>query len=719
VTEVVRSGDVARLSEDPFDGPGEARRAARAVDWAATPLGAAATWPATLQAIVRLSMWSPTPIAIWALPELTLVHNEAYLPVLGARAPWAMGRPGREVWSEVWDALAPELERVVRTGEPVRFEDRPYVLRRNGHDELAYFTFTLAPIRDEQGRTLGVFNVCEETTPLHEHVAHLRTEEALRASEERQAFLLSLSDALRPLRDPVEIQHCAARLVGEHLRATRALYAEIVDEHEAVIARDWVDGVPSASGRYPLTIFGSELAALLRAGPLVIADVERDPRLSEESRDAYRALGVAASMARSLVKRGRWVASFSVQSRTPRSWTASELALLEEVAERTWAAVDRARAESAVREADQRKSEFLAVLSHELRNPLAPIRSSLYLLDRAAPGSELAARARAVLDRQTRHLARLVDDLLDVTRITRGKVELFRSRLDLRDVVRKTTDDLRSTFEERGVALRIEPAGEAAWVNGDGVRLAQALANLLQNAAKFTPAGGTVTVSLAVAGGKATVSIRDTGEGMEPDVVERMFEPFEQAAQGLARTRGGLGLGLALVKGFVELHGGTVHAASRGLGAGAEFTIDLPLAEPAPALAGRPGAAPVPATARDVLVVEDSVDQGRTLADVLRLLGHRARLALDGGSGLALARERRPDVVLCDIGLPDMSGYEVARTLRMDPALAGIQLVALTGYAQPEDRQRALDAGFDVHLPKPPSLEQLEELLRAPAAPRG
>ena len=823
-------------SETPFAGPGEACRLARAVRWDETPLGPPDRWPAALRGLVRTAMATPVPIALWAGPDFTLVHNDAYAPILGAKVTWAMGRPGREVWAEVWESLAPEFERVVATGLAVRYEDRPYVLRRSGREETGYFSFTLAPVFADDGRIVAIFNPCEETTPAVSTLGRLA---------QKQAFLLQLADALRPLGDADEIQFTAARLLGEHVGASRVLYSEIVDEHDLVVSRDWTDGAPSLVGRYPLSVFGEEPPELLRRGNLVIEDVETDPRLSDRARSAFRAMGATASMIASLVKEGRWVATLGVHSAVRRAWTPVELSLLEEVTERTWATVERARAEAAAREsrqqlaavidqlpvaagmldmrgrfaisnaalrvftlptlpsgdpdqqsrwsgkdelgrplpperwpgaralrgetvspgvemtfrpeggrelhtivsavplrgpdgaqtgaivavqdvtrlktaeeelrlANQQKADFLAVLSHELRNPLAPIRNGLYLLSRPNARPEQAARALEVLDRQTRHLTRLIDDLLDVTRISRGKVELQRSRLDLRDVVRKTTDDLRSIFDERGVALRVQHAAGPAWVSGDAVRLEQALANLLQNAVKFTPGGGTVTVVLSAAHGRATLSVRDTGEGMEPREVERMFEPFAQAAQSAARTRGGLGLGLALVKGFVELHGGTVRASSPGPGRGAEFTVELPLADPVqPRAAGEdadPGASAGPPL--DVVVIEDNPDAGRTLADVLQLQGHRVRVALDGRAGLALVHERRPDLVLCDIGLPDMSGYEVARTLRAETAAAGIFLVALTGYAQPEDRVRAAEAGFDAHLAKPPSPERLAELLR-------
>jgi PAS domain S-box-containing protein len=371
---------------------------------------------------------------------------------------------------------------------------------------------------------------------------------------------------------------------------------------------------------------------------------------------------------------------------------------------------ERKRAEEALREEDRRKAEFLAVLSHELRNPLAPIRNSIFLLERSAPGSKHSTHAKEVIRRQTEHLTRLVDDLLDVTRISRGKILLTRTRVDLRDIVRRTADDLRSLFAQADVDLRVDDASGPVWITADPARITQVLGNLLQNAVKFTPAGGSATVTPAAKGDHAELRVRDTGVGMEPQKIELMFAPFVQAEMTLARTKGGLGLGLPLVKGLVELHGGTVSARSEGLGCGAEFIVRLPLSDIA-AETGREGREAAGARPRTVLVVEDNVDAGQTLAEILELQGHHARLARDGQSGIKLAREMHPDVVLCDIGLPDIDGYEVARTLRRDEDLRGTRLVALSGYAQPEDREMAHDAGFDAHIAKPPDIDELAELL--------
>ncbi|HEU4385057.1 MAG TPA: transporter substrate-binding domain-containing protein [Anaeromyxobacteraceae bacterium] len=370
-------------------------------------------------------------------------------------------------------------------------------------------------------------------------------------------------------------------------------------------------------------------------------------------------------------------------------------------------------------EADQRKSEFLAMLSHELRNPLAPIRNSVYLLDHAPAGGEQGARARDVIRRQTRHLTRLVDDLLDVTRISQGKIELRRFRIDARGVVSRSCDDHRSVFDQHGVALSVAVPGAPVWIEADATRIAQVVGNLLQNAAKYTPEGGSATVSVAATAGLAEIRVADDGVGIAPDLLPHVFEPFVQHQAGLERAQGGLGLGLALVKGFAELHGGSVRAASGGPSRGSEFVVTLPLA---PA-GDRTGAAPVPAAAsaapRLVLVVEDYLDSAQALADVLALHGHDVHIATNGRAGAARARELKPDVVLCDIGLPDMNGYEIARALRSDRELRSTFLIALSGYAQAEDTRRAAEAGFDAHLAKPADVEELAALVaRAPLRTR-
>jgi PAS domain S-box-containing protein len=371
------------------------------------------------------------------------------------------------------------------------------------------------------------------------------------------------------------------------------------------------------------------------------------------------------------------------------------------------------RIEEALREADRRKNDFIATLSHELRNPLSPIRNSIYVLEHADPGGDQAKRALAVIDRQSGRLARLVDDLLDVTGITRNKIQLQLQTLDLNDLVRQTIEDQRSLFEKAEVNIELHPAPGPVRVNGDWNRLAQVVDNLLQNAAKFTGRGGATSVTVRVDGAdeRAVIQVADTGMGMAPDLVSRLFQPFSQADSTLDRGKGGLGLGLALVKGLVELHGGAVTAHSDGLGkGGSEFIVRLPMAREQNA-APRPGHSAT-GSGRRVLIIEDNIDAADSLREVLEFSEHKVEVAYNGPEGIAKAREFCPDVVLCDIGLPGMDGYEVAQVFRADAALKDAHLVALSGYVQPEDLRRSSEAGFERHLAKPPSIAKLEELLK-------
>lgn len=368
-----------------------------------------------------------------------------------------------------------------------------------------------------------------------------------------------------------------------------------------------------------------------------------------------------------------------------------------------------ARADASLRDAERRKDELLAALSHELRNPLLPIRNSLYVVEHTPPGDARHGAARTVIERQVDHLARLVDDLLDITRITGGKIELRRETVDLTELVGATVEDHRVCFDAAGVALSAELGSEAFWIDADPARIVQILSNVLHNAEKFTPDGGAVTVSLARGGGTAVLRVRDSGAGIPADVLPHVFEPFAQAPQSADRPGGGLGLGLALVRGLVELHGGQAAIASDGPGAGTEVTLALPMvAPPARTRSVDPG----PAFVRHrVLVIDDNIDSTDSLVEVLALLGHDTHGVYTGAAGLVAARTFRPDIVFCDLGLPDLHGYDVARALRADQVLRGPYLVALSGYAQPRDIVEARAAGFDEHLAKPATLPRIRHLV--------
>lgn len=369
---------------------------------------------------------------------------------------------------------------------------------------------------------------------------------------------------------------------------------------------------------------------------------------------------------------------------------------------------DREAAEAALRAANRAKDEFLAMLGHELRNPLSALANAAALLQHAPQRPEVLPMVAGVLQRQVHQMKRLVDDLLEVGRVTAGKIRLVLQPLDLAEAARAAL----ATLAGNGpfLAHRVEVALQPVWVQADGARLEQIIANLMDNALKYTPAGGRIQLTVRPDGADALLQLQDDGQGMSPELVRSAFDLFVQGERGPSRETGGLGIGLTLAQRLAQLHGGAITAASAGPGQGSTFSLRLPAIEaPAPAAAhGGPGGH---AARRSVLVVEDNADAGESLVALLDLLGHAAEWAGLGETGVARATALRPDLVLVDVGLPDIDGYEVARRLRAQPATQGLRLVALTGYGTPEDRERALAAGFDEHLAKPIGLPELEALL--------
>ena len=373
-------------------------------------------------------------------------------------------------------------------------------------------------------------------------------------------------------------------------------------------------------------------------------------------------------------------------------------------------AVERANGrEEALRESNRRKDEFLSMLAHELRNPLAPLAYGIDLLGLPDTDPATLARTREMLNRQLHHMGRIIDDLLDVSRITRGKLTVSLDRLDLAALVRQTVEDRRGTLESAGIGVELDVPNTLVWVTGDPTRLTQLFDNVLDNARKFTSAGGRVSVRLATDAGArdAVVTVRDTGIGIERLLLPHVFDAFAQAEQSLDRSRGGLGLGLAVAKGLIELHGGTISAASDGKDRGAEFTIRLP-SESTPAdVASIVSDMPAVPKPLHVLIVEDNTDSADILRTLLEHHGYRVSVAYNGPAGVSTAKSERPDVVLCDIGLPGMDGYAVADALRQSPETGRARLIAVTGYGRDADKRRALESGFDLHLVKPVNTKQL------------
>ena len=546
--------------------------------------------------------------------------------------------------------------------------------------------------------------------------------ESLRRSEARQAFLLHLSDSLRPLSDPAQVMVQAARALGQHLQANRCQYCEALPDEDTLL---WGPGyetdVSHLEGHIRISDFDPAILTLFRAGGTLVMDDVADRIHDADKLVAFAGAQIRAALAVPLVKDGRLVAVLSLHHASPRHWSDLQVKLAEDVAERTWAAVERARAEVALRqseaslqEADRRKDEFLATLAHELRNPLAPIRNALHLL-RMAPDRVSVERVHGMLDRQVTHMVRLLDELLEVSRISRGVIELQRRRLDLAAVVADAVEGSRPSIEQGQHRLELSMPPEPVYVEGDAMRLAQVLSNLLNNAARYTDPGGRVALVLHKAGGEAVVEVRDSGIGIAPEKMAGLFTMFGQVDRRDPRSQGGLGIGLALAQRLAQMHGGRVLAQSEGPGRGSRFTLLLPLAPDRPGESPheRPAACGHGLQPLRVLVIDDNQDAADSTAMLLGVLGAQPHVAYDGECGLAALKTWRPDLVLLDLGMPGMDGFEVARRIRADADTANLPVIALTGWGQQQDRQRTLAAGFDRHLVKPADPQALQAVLQA------
>jgi PAS domain S-box-containing protein len=667
-----------------------------------------------------------------------------------------------------------------------------------------------------------------------------------RRAEDRTAFLRALADRLRDISDPRAVMAAAAESLGQHLGVGRCGYGEVDSTSSRVtVQRDWTDGtMASAAGMYQLENYGDELVAELRAGRAVrVEDSLADTRIPREAASAHMALGgMRASLVLPLLKRGRFAALLYVHQTSTRRWTDEDEAVVHEVAERTWAAVERARAESALREsdrrfrlmadaapvliwiadtskaciwfnrswleftgrtmdqelgsgwmqgvhpadverylatytasfdgreafsmdyrlrrrdgehrwivnqgvplfegpggafsgyigsciditdrkraedslreADRRKDEFLATLAHELRNPLAPIRQAVRIA-RSPQVTEAQLRwSHDVIERQATHMSLLLGDLLDAARITEGKLELRKENVELAAIIDTAIETARPLLDARRQRLHITMPTWPVALHVDALRLAQVVANLLTNASKYSNPDESVALSASLENEGIVVRVRDSGIGIESSMLARVFDMFSQATSALDRSEGGLGIGLAIVKGIVELHGGSVEAHSAGSGKGSEFIVRLPhsLAAPADASPRFNDAEAAPSgTGLSIVIADDNRDSAESLKMLLELDGHRVRTAHDGAQALELVQTVRPRVALLDIGMPRLNGYEVAAKIREQSWGSSITLVAFTGWGQSQDRQRALDAGFDHHLTKPVDHESVLSLLR-------
>jgi PAS domain S-box-containing protein len=583
--------------------------------------------------------------------------------------------------------------------------------RRDGTHFPTFVTDT--PILDAQGKLKAIIGISVDITD------RKRTEQGLRFLADASVTLASLVDYQSTLQKiaglavPQFADWCAVDIV-ESDGSLRRLAVVHVDPAKVALAEEFHRRYPPD----PAAVHG--LAKVLRSGESDMMSDIPDAMLVQGAKDKehlrlMQMLGFRSYMCVPLKGRGKLVGIITfVSAESERRYSNADLAFAEELARRAAIAIENTQMYTELRDADRRKDEFLATLAHELRNPLAPIRNSLQVLKMPRVDALIAQKSREMMERQVQHLVRLVDDLLDVSRVMRGKIEMRKEWVELASIVARAVETAQPLIEAQRHELAISLPAEPLLLDADPIRLAQVISNLLTNAAKYTEANGTIRLSAQREDDMVVLRVQDTGIGIAPDMLPHIFDLFVQADYAATRSQGGLGIGLTLVKSLVEMHKGTINARSDGLGKGSEFVVRLPLSavkrEQTNEKADAP-TSPASHSGNRILVVDDNKDAADSLALLLRLQGHDVRTAHSGIEALETAATYQPGMIILDIGMPGMDGYEVARRLRQQPHLKNVLLAALTGWGQQEDRRRSAEAGFDYHLVKPPEPKTLENLL--------
>lgn len=579
-----------------------------------------------------------------------------------------IGRPAREAFAELeGQGFFEQLDAVYRTGEPYRADAKLAVLTgEDGGEVLKYLTFIYQPLLDETGTVLGVFCEGVDVTSSMQALAELQRTEAWLQEGLQAAHMVAFEWDL--VAGQLRYSPNAIDVLG-YTSTVRSVGLNTVHPDDLPLLQAAIDRAIESQGSFQMV----HRRIRPDTGALLWTDTRGQVYAAGSQGPAYMR-GVIIDV------------------------------------------TDRVRTEQALREASVRKDEFLAMLAHELRNPLAPIATGSALLARSPDNFDAVRRTSELIERQVRHMSELVDDLLDMSRVTRGLIEIERTLVDLQDVVHHALEQARPLLEARGHTITVETPGAPVVVLGDRTRLVQVLVNLLTNAAKYTPADGKVNVKLERDGTRATMSVQDNGAGMEPSLLPHVFDLFIQGARTPDRSQGGLGIGLALVKAIVALHEGEAWAESEGKGHGSRFAIALPLAagQAQPAEGAAAPQAEVPGLR--ILLTDDNVDAAESLSLLLQFEGHDVRVCYSGGEALEAVRDFTPQVCILDVGLPDMTGLVLARKLRAQESLREALFVALTGYGQPHDRAASAEAGFDHHLVKPVEPEALEALLAGYAA---
>ena len=601
------------------------------------------------------------------------------------------------------------MREVMRTGKPYIGSEVGALLERNGRLVETYWTLIFAPLRDQRGAIDGVIAIGNEVTD------QVVAREEIKRSEARYRNIFDTAavsiweedfSAVKALLD--ELERSGVRDLRRHLAEHPEIVRQAIKMVRILDVNDATLRMYGASDKRQLMqslqavfvpeserAFIDEMLAIAEKKPILSSEVENRTLAG----DKLELLLTIAFPAGDSALRSVLVTLMDI---TPRK--RAERALKEE-------AHARLQLIEKLRESDRHKDEFLATLAHELRNPLAPLQNSLHVLRVGGDKEVSSAPLREMMERQVNHLVRLVDDLLEVSRISRGTFELRRERVEVAAVVRNAVETSEPLIRAARHELLVELPKQQLWLDGDPVRLAQILANLLNNAANYTAAGGRIELHARREGRNVAIAVRDNGAGIAPETLPRLFEMFSRGDRSHRRDQGGLGIGLALARGLVEMHGGTINCTSGGVGKGSEFTVTLPLA----ADQGAQSASEKPVERalghQRILVVDNNRDAAESLGMLLELLGAEARIACDGFEALEMFESCDPAVVLLDIGMPEMDGFEVARRIRADFPERPVVLVALTGWGQEEDRCRTKEAGFDHHLIKPADLGTLQKLL--------
>ena len=559
-----------------------------------------------------------------------------------------------------------------------------------------------------------------------------RTDRERSLAEGRLDVLARVSELIRTRHDPYELSYAVAETVGRHLRVRRCLFNETDVERDLEIVHcDYCDGAESVAGEHRISEYSSITTHDMQLGMTVVnCDSKTDPRTAADYRRSYEQTGERAYVAVPLLREGNWVASLWASDDQPRRWTKEEVSLLQTAAERTWTAIEKLHAEAererllyseqeardAAEKANQLKDEFLATLSHELRNPLNVILgySELLLRMPEIEGSPRLIKMGEALRRNAQSQSQLINDLLDLSRLQRGKISLNAETVSLAAIIDNAVETVRTDAATKEIDIRLHTGDQLLLVEGDRLRLQQIAWNVLNNAVKFTPAGGSIEIDLSHDGDSAVLSVTDTGQGIDPSFLPYVFEMFRQADGSNRRRHGGLGIGLALVRQLVQLHGGTISAESGGPNQGSRFTIRLPLL--------RETASPVVVTAGSVdlevfaqksfLIVDDSEDTIAMLTELLHVAGANVTAATNGADALRIAEENEFDVILSDILMPEMDGFEFLQRLRKIEGRRDEPVVAITGFGRHDDIARATAAGFYSHVTKPLNLKVLAEILQ-------